>query len=80
MRKIKNPELGRNGAEKKSKEYLEDSLPRPICQGLPLVSYIIRRIFIENLISQPYTRETSLKVDRLLTLAEFLEGVGHVWN
>ena len=50
------------------------------CQNQLPISWLIRSVFIENLVSKPYTRKRSLEVDRLLVLAESLEEVGHVWN
>ena len=50
------------------------------CQNQAPISWLIRLVFIENLISKPYTRKRSLEVDRLLVLAESLEEAGHAWN
>jgi hypothetical protein len=76
MRTNKNPrswEAGRAGQN----GYLQ-TIPSPrSCQDLTPVSCIIRRIFIEQLVSQRYTAKNSLRVDGLLTLAECLEDVNH---
>jgi len=44
------------------------------------IPWTICSILIESLVSRPYTRERSLKVDVLLSVSEFVERCGHAWN
>ena len=77
MKAIKKPLAGEQGAERKAIYYHYSPL-RTDCQP---ASWLIRSIFIENLVSKPYTRKNSLMVDFWLVFADSLEqGVDHVWN
>jgi hypothetical protein len=79
MNANEEPQDARPGAGEKT-GYSENSLFSPACQVYLPIPWLIRSNFIENLVSRPYTAKNSLRVDGLLICAEFLEGVGYVWN
>jgi len=78
---IKKPAVVGPRAGIKIDGYRQNTPLSPACQAFIPVSWLIRTYFIENFVSQQYTRDNSLRVDCLLVLAEFLEGrCGHEWN
>ena len=81
MKTIKMPLTGgTEGAENRT-GYYQNTPPSVFCQVESPVSWLIRSNFIESLVSKPYTRKNSLKVDFLLILADFFEqGADHVCN
>jgi len=79
--KKKPLKLAAGEAEKKSVDGCLQNTPlTPACQEPEPISCIIRRIFMERLVSKPFTRKRSLQVDGLLVCAEFFEGCGYAWN
>jgi len=80
MALMKKPAAGGPRARERAENYLHNSFFTPVCQPISPASWLIRENFIENLVSKPYTRKKSLMVDFWLIFADFIEGVGHVWN
>jgi len=80
MALIKKPLAGgTEGAENRT-GYYQNTPPSVFCQPISPVNWLIRSIFIENLVSKPFSTERSRRVDLLLIFAEFLEGACYGGN
>jgi len=81
MKAQKNPQgsAGAAGAGNRT-GYYQNIPSKVFCQPISPVNWLIRSNFIESLVSKPYTRKNSLKVDFWLIFAEFLEGACYGCN